>query len=253
MSFSIFDSEEPQEQPASGLSKARQEYLEACVEKPELYFWGKDPDTGIPVVRTIDPHDRKNPVKGLPDWAYQRFLVAAWFAGFFSEQQDEAVGKMADRHAVDKPRQLLVSWLLAIWMDYIALFHPYQTNLLNKATEDEAKKMIQKRLEKGIHKNWPGWFKDWAQARWLKNDGVLEYGRTSSVVAATGENVDDRAARGDVASVFGVDEAARHPRLREVVAALMPMAKQVILVSTPEIGTPGSMYMAEILKEGELG
>ena len=148
MSFSIFDSEEPQEKPASGLSKPRQQFLEACVEKPELYFWGKDPDTGIPIVRTIDPHDRKNPVKGLPDWPYQRFITAAWYAGFFNEKADEAVGKMADRHAVDKPRQLMVSWLLVTWMDYIALFHPYQTNLLNKATEEFAAR----RMDAGVRR-----------------------------------------------------------------------------------------------------
>jgi hypothetical protein len=104
--------------------------------------------------------------------------------------------------------------------------------------------------EKGIHKFWPGWFAQWAQVRESRTTGEIIYGRTGSAVQATGENVDDRAARGDQASIFFVDEAARCPRLHEITAALMPMSQQVLYVSTPELGSPGAAFLSDILSEG---
>lgn len=236
MGFGLFDSE-------SGgpvgheLTPKRKEFIEACSKNAAFYFWGVDPETDQAIVRTKDTHDEVTPIKPLPDWPYHHFLVKEWMR--------EDVRK----HIVDKPRQLMVSWYLLAWMDYNCLFRPYRRCLLNKATEGEAQFMLKDRLSV-IHTHWPEWFKEWAQSSFTKEEGWI-YGRTGSSIAPTGENVDDRAARGDQASIFGVDEAARHPRLREVVAALMPMAKQVILVSTPEAGTPGSTYFNEILTEEE--
>lgn len=236
MGFGIFDSESGAK-AGKGLTPKRREYLEACEKQPAFYFFGADPETGEHLVRTKDTHDEANPIKPLPDWPYHHFLLKEWMR--------EDVRK----HVVDKPRQLMVSWYLVLWMDYNCLFRPYRRCLLNKATEGEAQFMLRDRL--GIvHQYWPEWFKEWADSSFTKEDGWV-YRRTGSSIAPTGENVDDRAARGDQASIFGVDEAARHPRLREVVAALMPMAKQVIMVSTPEAGTPGSAYFNEILTEGE--
>lgn len=235
MSFGLFDDESGSAD--TRLTPRRLEYLKACEGNPAFYFWGVDPETQKHVVNTKDAHDEVSPIKPLPDWPYQKFLVKEWM------RQD------VRKHVVDKPRQLMVSWFLVLWMDYNSLFYPYRRCLLNKATEGEAQFMLLDRL--GIvHQYWPEWFKAWAKSTMTKADGVV-YGRTGSSIAPTGENVDDRAARGDQASIFGVDEAARHPRLREVVAALMPMAKQVILVSTPEAGTPGSAYFNEILTEGD--
>lgn len=238
MGFGLFDSDSGKKKggSSSGLTPKRQKYLEACARNPGLYFWGTDPETGLHIVRTKDQLDEEDPIKPMPDWPYLAFIVKQWARTDVS------------KHMVDKPRQLMVSWLLMLWMDYMSIFKPFRRCLLNKATEDEAWFMLEDRLGV-IHRFWPEWFREWVEPLEQKAKHQFSYGRTGSSVAATGENVDDRAARGDVASVFGVDEAARHPRLREVVAALMPMSKQVILVSTPEAGTPGSAYFNEILRE----
>jgi hypothetical protein len=233
------------------LTPERARFLERCDEDPLVYLYGTAPGDEHPVVRTKDTHDDVNPIKALPDWPYQSWTYRG-FAGdeSFWTEIDKPVpeGEWWRKMAVDKPRQVMVSWGLVLWMDYMSLFKPYKRCLLNKATEDEAWYMLRDRLGV-VHQHWPEWFATWAKCTQRASDHEFRYGRTGSSIAATGENVDDRAARGDQASIFGVDEAARHPRLREVVAALMPMAKQVILVSTPEAGTPGSQYMSEILNE----
>jgi hypothetical protein len=218
------------------LTPKRLSYIEQCRSDPASYFWGKDPESNLYVVRTLDAHDKVTPIKPLPTWPYLGFVLAR-----FAHRK---------KVVIDKPRQLMVSWLLLLWFDYLCLFQPYRTCLLNKATMDEAKRMLFKRLGV-VHKHWPKWFADWAQVVELKSEGEIRYERAGGVIVATGENVEDRAARGDQAASSGVDEAARHPQLREVIAALAPMSDQMILVSTPELGTPGAQCFAEILKEGE--
>jgi len=231
------------------LTPKRLQFIEDCHRNPLTYFWGKDPETGIAIVRTRDTHDAINPIKPLPTWPYLFFLINKWRAGL---ERVASTPGATHKSIVDKPRQLMVSWMALLWIDYNNLFKPYRTCLVNKATDDEAKKMLFGRLgfEKGVHKFWPEWFREWAQVNERITTGEISYGRTGSAAMATGENVDDRAARGDQASTFFVDEAARCPRLHEIVAALMPMSQQVILVSTPELGSPGASFFAEILAEG---
>lgn len=230
------DEGEKEEGPGDRLTPKRQALIDAMHKDPSIYFWGQDPETGVPIVRTKDTHDEETPIKGLPQWPYLGFLLAQ-----FATQ---------NKIAVDKPRQLLCSWMVLLWLEYVCLFRPYRTCLLNKSTQGEAEKMLLGRLGV-VHKHWPKWFADWAQVSEVRSTPArYEYGRTGSSIEATGENVDDRAARGDQASVFAVDESARHPRLREVIAAIAPMARQIILISTPELGSPGAQYMAEILSEG---
>lgn len=235
----LWDDEEQTEGPGDKLTPKRQAFLDACADPdhgPALYFWGKDPETGIAIVRTKDTHDEQNPIKPLPQWPYLGFLLAQFATCL--------------KVIVDKPRQLMCSWMALLWLDWNCLFKPYRTCLLNKATQDEAEKMLYGRLGV-VHQHWPQWFKDWARCRELRTTGEIHYDRTGSVIGATGENVDDRAARGDQASIFVVDEAARVPRLREVIAAIAPMAKQMILISTPELGSAGAQFFAEILSEGK--
>lgn len=231
----LWEAESEAKGPGDELTPARRAFLESCKGNPENYLWGKDPETGLHIVRTKDAHDSENPIKPLPDWPYTR-----WTVKHFASMKNRVV---------DKPRQMMVSWFLLLWMDYNCLFLPYRTCYLNKSTQDEAEKMLFGRLGV-VHRYWPKWFADWARVREAKQTGEIHYDATGSVIGATGENVEDRAARGDQAWIFGVDEAARHPRLREVVAAIAPMARQIILVSTPEMGSPGAAYMNEILSEG---
>ena len=237
--------------PGDELTPERLAYIEQCKADPRNYFWGVDPHTGIAIVRTLDASDKEHPIKPLPTWPFLLFVVSVFAGqkGVLLEDFGVAPEQVNEKKVViDKPRQLMVSWLLLLWFEYLCLFRDFTTCLLNKATMDESKKMLFKRLGV-VHKFWPEWFRLWAQVQELRSEGEMRYERACSVIGATGENVEDRAARGDQATSFGVDEAARHPRLREVLAAVAPMANQIILVSTPELGSPGAAFFAEILKE----
>lgn len=235
MSFDLFADAEAEAKEDTRLTGKRERFLEECRADPFLYVWGKDPETNRAIVLTKDAWDPLVPMKPMPTWPYLFFVLRSFM------QHNKVV--------VDKPRQLMVSWLMLLWFDWNALFLPYRRILLNKSTEEEASNMIRDRIDEAIHANWPAWFKEWAGAEWKQSEKRVYYNVSKSDVKATGENADVRQARGDQAWIFGVDEAALHPRLREVVAALSPMAKQTILVSTPELGHAGAAYMAEILKE----
>jgi len=238
MGVDLWDEDEAPIQNGAGdkLTQKRKTFLEDCAKDPALYVWGVDPETQLAIVRTKDTHDEEHPIKPLPQWDYTGFLFAQF--------------AIHNKVIVDKPRQMMVSWFALLWLDYLCLFRDYRTCLLNKATQNEAETMLLGRLGV-VHKFWPKWFSDWAQVKEVRSTPAgYEYGRTGSILTATGENVEDRAARGDQASCFVVDEAARCPRLREILAAVAPMAKQIILISTPELGSPGAAYFAEIINEG---
>lgn len=225
----------------TGITPKRQEFLDAMVKDPSLYVWGADPETGESIVKTLDKATPLTPIKPFPTWDYLPFCLAE-----FHEALKSAQPQLPGMLAVDKPRQLLLSWLALVFIDWVGLSVPYSRNLLNKATQEESTFMIEDRLEKIVHRHWPQWFKDWAQCRWSVNDETMSYGNGSSF-AATGANVADRAARGEQATVFFVDEAARHPALKEIVAAIYPMSQLILMVSTPEAGSPGSAYYSEVL------
>lgn len=219
------------------LTPARKQFLEQCREDPgglSLYIWGQDPETGKPICRTLDAKSIP-PIQPVPEWPYLPFVLERFRA--------------RPKVVVDKSRQLFCSWLLFLYFDYLALFRDFHTLLYNKSTMDEAKKVLFKRMGI-IHQFWPQWFADWAQVSDARSEGQYRYGRTGSTIDATGENIEERAARGDQANVVAIDEAALHPRLREIVAAIVPMAEKIILISTPEVG-PGGAYISEILSEGK--
>jgi len=238
----LWDDDEEESKSARKLdleiTPARRRFLEQCEAEPGMYIWGKDPETGISIVRTRDVHDEETPIKPMPDWEYLKFVL----------------GRLKDsnhkKKIIDKPRQLMISWLCLLWLDWTNLFKNHRHCMLNKASEAEADDMLFSRMSV-IHQNHPDWFRAWARVKHWPSAHKIKYMRTGSVTTATGENVQDREARGDQASIFLIDEAARHPYLREVVTAIIPMANQVILVSTPETGSAGSRYMHEILTEGE--
>ena len=237
---------EEKRKPTTGLTPKRQEFLAAMIQDPSLYIWGCDPEEpSRSVVQTLDKADPANPFKPVPAWPYWPFMLAEFHAGWL-----EAKPQLPGLRAVDKPRQMMVSWGALLFCEWIALSVPHARILVNKATQDEASFLIEDRLHKVVHKRWPDWFAEWAGAEWSATNDTIDYANGSSI-AATGHNVDDRAARGEQASVFFVDEAARHPRLREVVAAIYPMTQLILLVSTPEAGSPGSAYYAEILERNE--
>lgn len=225
----------------TGFTPKRQAFIEAMKQDPSLYVWGCDPETKQPIVQTVDKSDQVHPIKPLPTWAYLPFLLAE-----FHSALKDAKPQLPSMLAVDKPRQLMVSWFSLLFCEWAALTRPYSRNLLNKATQDESAFMLEDRLVKVVHRHWPQWFAEWAGANWAASEDTIEYANGSSF-AATGANVADRAARGEQANVFFVDEAARHPALREVVAAIYPMSQLILLVSTPEAGSPGSAYYGEIL------
>jgi hypothetical protein len=229
----------------TGLTPKRQEFLAAMVKDPSLYVWGADPETGEAIVKTLDKATPQDPIKPFPTWDYLPFCLAEFHQGLL-----DARPQLPGMRAVDKPRQLMLSWLALVFIDWVGLSLPYSRNLLNKATQEESAFMIEDRLEKIVHRHWPQWFKDWAGCRWSANDETMYYGNGASF-AATGANVADRAARGEQATVFFVDEAARHPVLKEVVAAIYPMSQLILMVSTPEAGSPGSAYYAEVLGRNE--
>ena len=229
-------------EPVTGLTKKRQAFLNDMKQDASLFVWGTDPEEPQrTIVQTLDKATPQTPIKPMPMWPYLPFALASFWNTF-----KKARPQLPGMRAVDKPRQLMMSWLALMFCEWVCLSMPYSRCLLNKATQDEAAFMLEDRLVNVVHRHYPDWFREWAGPKWSATDETIEYLNGSSF-AATGANVDERAARGEQATVFFVDEAARHPQLREVHAAIYPMTQMILFVSTPEAGSPGSAFYAEIL------
>jgi len=217
------------------LTESRAAMIEAIRDDCALYWWGKDPETGDPLIRTLDAEDKENPIKVLPDWpAHRHFLHRL---------------ETQDRIAVEKVRQIMFSWFVILWLDWQCRFHQYRFCAFSKSTKDEAKAVLKKRWDRVIEPHLPAWLRQHNKAKWTETEGVITYTGTNSSIITVGENVEERGSRGDQWNCFVVDEAACHPQLKELIAAAHPMSSQIIMITTPQHGQPGATYFENIIRE----
>ena len=236
------EDETPKSGPADGdLTPKRLDWLARAAKDPHLYLWGKDPETDRPVIHTLDAFDKENRIKPLPlhkgkPWAVHHELVE-----ILAVRQESRV-------LIEKVRQVMFSWFAVLLMDHLCRFAPYRRALFMKSTKDEAVKVVGERWEV-VNQHLPEWVKVHSPGTWMKSDGVVVFGKTESRIMTAGENVEEREARGDQIDKAVVDECALHPRLADIVGALEPMAAQIVLATTPQLG-PGALYVETIINEG---
>lgn len=75
----------------------------------------------------------------------------------------------------------------------------------------------------------------------------IDYPTTGSMTLGAAENMAVSEARGRSASRAMVDEGAYQDSLGAMLQALDPMANQIIVVSSPNLGCPGAQVFWELL------
>lgn len=195
-------------------------------------------DNGVPVIMTTDERDAQAPIKPFPGHLeYMKHLTHAVVS-------DEPENKVL---LIDKARQMLVTTGVLLSFDYVARTKESRVLLWSKITEDEAVVQLDQKV-RAVHRRLP----DWVQEVWWMKDKpakVLKY-HTHSVIQAINQVAASGAARGQTASKIGVDEAAYQDALAAIWAAAMPMAAQLIALTTATVGPPGAQFFNEKISEG---
>lgn len=185
---------------------------ERCAADP--CYWVKN--YGI----TKDEHDKKNPVKLIPDHAYLRFVLNEWHTG-------EKVQFVA------KSRQLMVSWLLALYSVWTAKFAPHRLVLFQSKKFEDACKMVALKFPDQarctfIEKHQPAFLKGClgSKGEWLplKLEDCMTEGRLVYPNGSAIEAIPQGPAQieGRVPSLFCNDEASLQEEWRAGHAAAIP-------------------------------
>jgi hypothetical protein len=194
---------------------------------------GKEFPRGRPVVWTIDERDASAPAKPFPrDWEYLFRYIAD-------------IHRL-EKIIVDKSRQMYVSTATLLYLDYLCRFVPGRLCVLSKSTEEQAAAMLNDKVRR-MHTMLPEWLRRELPLR-PRPRQRLPYPKTQSAIVAANEEAANRIARGNTASVMVIDEAAYQNRCGEIVAAVLPMASKLILISTANIGNPGARVMQHYME-----
>lgn len=196
------------------------------------FLTAKDEDD-YPLLWTKDERDKDTPIKHFPqDKPYLAEIVKA----FENEPYIFA----------DKSRQMMLTYSAVLYANWDCMFHPGRLWLLSKNNDEEANTILEDKV-RFPWRSLPAWLQDYAPMT-LKPADIIRYPATGSKFIAVGQNVDTAEARGSTISGIIVDEAAFQDHFPTIWQAIVPMAQQIIAITTPNIGTPGADFFYEMLE-----
>jgi hypothetical protein len=199
---------------------------------PWAWLTGKDTD-GRPVIWTKDEKDRSAPLKPFPSHSrYLRELVS--------------VLKNEPLVAIDKSRQLYVSTTILLFDDHDSAFNVAVGTVLSKTKEEDACALLRDKVRFPF-RQMPQWVQQWRPIT-MKPEKRITYPQTGSETLAVAQNAAVGEARGRSARRAIIDEGAFQDELEEMVAAFKPMTSQIILCSSPNLGSPGAAYYFGLLE-----
>jgi len=216
--------EQERENPGLKLTQARVDALEKWKLNPWDFLTGTDPDTGEPIIKTLDQRNKKNPLQPFPKHLdYVHYLID-WLEG-------EQYG------CIEKCSQMYVTTSITLWALWRTLTHYGHKVLLSKHKEDEAIQILrEKMMEPWSH------MPEWLQWQWpLRNkpSNRVECTASKSHVLGLPENAAAADARGQTYQVGLIDEAEYQESLMGILSAMLPRANQVFWWSTPSTGGAG--------------
>lgn len=193
---------------------------------------------GRPIIWTVDERDDENPVKPFP--AYKEYL----------RDLDTELWKYR-LYFVDKVRQMYITTLLALELDWYAAFHDEREIIVSRLKEDSAIKLINDKI-RTVQTRKPYWLQQ-VMALTEQPKNVITYVESGSTVTGVAQNFGDGDARGITASVVMVDEAAYQDMFPQIYRGVLPMATRLWAVSTANVGNPGAALFRQIVMEGRPG
>lgn len=227
--------------PSAGRAKGRKALLDWWGQSPLNFILGEDDEereivsgSGIyskKLIWTSDEKDDNAPLKPFPEWEYvQRYITVL-------HEEDEVLS--------DKARQMFMTTSTLAYIMWNCMFRLHRRWIWTKTTEEESIAHLDFKIRK-VHERLPRWVREA-----LPIDGPMgrvDFPKTSSSIIAGTENVAMRAARGGTATGFGLDEGAFMDQFQQAWAAAAPMAKKLIGLTTPNIGTRGALAYYQMLE-----
>jgi len=228
------EDESIRQRPELALTDQRLEALDYWSKDPWRFLTGKDPDTGEPIIRTIDQKDKRQPIKAFP--AHLDYLH--YYADVLESERYVQT---------EKASQMIVSTmtlLLTLWRSSYKLAYK---SLLSKHKEEEASQL----LDEKIRQVWllmPEWLRV-ALPLTLKPKNKITWSKTGASILGLPENAAAADARGQTYNCGLVDEACWQDNLAATLSAMLPRAGQVVFWSTPSPGGEGQRIFREYLAD----
>lgn len=220
------------DRPELALTDARLEALERWSKDPWSFLTGTDPDTNLPIIRTIDQRS-KEPIRAYPSHlAYCHFLIELLETGHHIQ--------------VEKASQMIVTTTIALWALWRTVFQTAHKTLLSKHKQEEAETI----LDEKVRQPWllmPDWLRV-ALPITLKPKSRITAAKTGGIILGLPENAAAADARGQTYQLGLIDEAEFQAALRELLTAMLPRARQVVFWSTPGTSGEGVRVFGEYLK-----
>lgn len=215
----------------------RQKLLDLWASDPWLYLTGKDID-GRPIIWTTDERDDENPIKPFPE--EKEYLK--WLTGELWHPERRIV-------FVDKARQMYVSTLCCLIIDWYCTFTEDREVVVSRVKEESACKLINDKIRK-THTRKPEWLRNWTDMS-PTPERVITYGNSGSTVTAVAQNFAHSDSRGITGSLIMVDEAAYQDYFPQIYQAVLPMSNRMWAVTTAHLGNPGAALFQALIKEGK--
>lgn len=226
--------EQVRERPDLALTDARLECLDRWSTSPWSFLTGTDPDTGNPIIRTIDQRDKRRPIKPFPSHLdYLHFYLD--------------VLESEPYVCTEKSSQMIVSTITLLRNLWQGSFKPEWKTLLSKHKEEEASQL----LDEKIRRVWllmPEWLR-LALPLTLKPKNKLTWKKTGATTLGLPENAAAADARGQTYNTGLIDEAEFQDNLADTLTAMLPRAGQVIFWSTPAPSGEGAATFRDYLKD----
>ena len=205
-------------------------------QHPWNYLTGKDTD-GRPILWTTDERDDKTPVKPFP--AEKEYL--RWLTDQLWDDEHRIV-------FVDKARQMYVSTICCLIIDWYCTFVSDREVVVSRVKEESAIKLINDKIRK-VHSRKPEWLRSRVDMS-MTPERVITYGCSGSTVTAVAQNFGVSDSRGITASLIMVDEAAYQEYFPQIYQAVLPMSNRLWAVTTANVGNPGAALFRQLKDEG---
>lgn len=219
---------------------------------PWNWLLGKDTD-GRPIIWTKDEGDQDAPEKPFPDLPHLKHLIDILYDPRLGIKLDDGTWFEVDAWvALDKCRQMMVSTVICLLMDWWCRFRRGRRFIVSKVREEDAAELINDKC-RYIDKGLPMWVRE-AVPQESTPRVTINYPRNAvgggdSVIIAVAQNAYESTMRGGTATAVLVDEAAFVDMTSELIASARPMASRIWVVSSPYLGTRGGITFRGIIRQ----
>ena len=231
-------------------------YLQACAKDAHTFIFGMEKPNGehIQFLYTKDEHNLEA-TQPFPDFEYLRVLVDLFLVGgrFIKPREAKWALKwgLPAKHiedtyrtgllAIEKSRQLMVTWVCLAYALWRAKFHEHQLILVQSKREDDAQSLVCKKKDEldasrltFMEFHLPLYMRNVRRASMSKCNVYFETGSRVWGIPQGGSII-----RSNTSSLLISDEAAFQPEFGEAYRAALPAVRgggQAIFVSSAEVG-----------------